>query len=551
MSSRIPHCYRDRHGTYYYRAVIPIKFRACFPALPHSVRFSLRTKNPREARLLSLYRRIEFKKLMTHCDQSLPLIDVDTVLNMIERMKKSQPGSFTTEYFTFSAPDGSEHMIVDGNKAVFSDGYEINSDGNLTEVEKSLLQTVVRAKLDQLVQGQSSHGISGPLLTTGVRLSELVGDYIEEKQARGEWRSQKRVDEVARKLEGFVELMDDPLVNEIQASHLSAFAKKAVNLPPANAKEAKGKSLKEQLSLGLEPRSKQTTNNHFNDVRAFLRWAYEDERLPRDFSKNVKDFKAKKKSDKTERRAWTVEELQTLFDGYVYRYDATAKVRAHGNENIHAGNFWIPLIGLFTGARLEEICSLLSRDICQVDGVWCFDMPEFDEDGESIKKNEHSARVFPVPNRLKELGFIDYAQERQRNGAKMLFELQQDSTGKWGDAMSDWFNRTYKKKLGLPVGDNSIVFHSFRNTVVQAFQRAKIPVSEYRRITGHAGEGIPEQVYGYKGESIYPPQLLVDTVNAVDYPQLDLSHLSFEAFKKRFLKKPVRSKARARPKRGG
>ena len=39
-------------------------------------------------------------------------------------------------------------------------------------------------------------------------------------------------------------------------------------------------------------------------------------------------------------------------------------------------NFWIPLIGLFTGMRLEEISQLYVWDLTKIDGIWCLDIKE-------------------------------------------------------------------------------------------------------------------------------------------------------------------------------
>jgi integrase len=36
--------------------------------------------------------------------------------------------------------------------------------------------------------------------------------------------------------------------------------------------------------------------------------------------------------------------------------------------------YWIPLIGLYSGMRLAEICQLHIEDIIRLDGSWCFDI---------------------------------------------------------------------------------------------------------------------------------------------------------------------------------
>jgi len=55
----------------------------------------------------------------------------------------------------------------------------------------------------------------------------------------------------------------------------------------------------------------------------------------------------------------------------------------------NAHSFWLPLLGLFTGARLEELCQLFLSDVVTRDGVWCIDINETDApDLKSVKSSE-------------------------------------------------------------------------------------------------------------------------------------------------------------------
>ena len=54
------------------------------------------------------------------------------------------------------------------------------------------------------------------------------------------------------------------------------------------------------------------------------------------------------------------------------------------NEYLHdqhkkTSYFWLPIIALYTGMRMEEICQLYVSDVKKVDGVWGFNISE-DED---------------------------------------------------------------------------------------------------------------------------------------------------------------------------
>jgi len=55
--------------------------------------------------------------------------------------------------------------------------------------------------------------------------------------------------------------------------------------------------------------------------------------------------------------------------------------------------FWLPVLGLFTGCRIEELCQLHCSDVIQYDGIWCLDI---NDEGEKRLKNKSSKRVVPL-----------------------------------------------------------------------------------------------------------------------------------------------------------
>jgi hypothetical protein len=40
----------------------------------------------------------------------------------------------------------------------------------------------------------------------------------------------------------------------------------------------------------------------------------------------------------------------------------------------HPHQYWVPLIGLYSGARIEEICQLEVNDVRESSGVWIMDI---------------------------------------------------------------------------------------------------------------------------------------------------------------------------------
>lgn len=96
------------------------------------------------------------------------------------------------------------------------------------------------------------------------------------------------------------------------------------------------------------------------------------------------------------------------------------------------GRFWVPLIALFSGMRMNEICQLHAADIHRLDGVDCFFVTEGPSDSDNGKrlKTAASERLIPIHPALIEMGFMTFVTERRATGAVRLFsELQKSSTG--------------------------------------------------------------------------------------------------------------------------
>ena len=53
----------------------------------------------------------------------------------------------------------------------------------------------------------------------------------------------------------------------------------------------------------------------------------------------------------------------------------------------------MPLIGLYSGLRMGEICGLQLEDIKKIDEVWCFDV---NEEQDKRLKTVNSKRIVPV-----------------------------------------------------------------------------------------------------------------------------------------------------------
>ena len=142
--------------------------------------------------------------------------------------------------------------------------------------------------------------------------------------------------------------------------------------------------------------------------------------------------------------------------------------------------FWIPIIGLLSGARINEIAQLTVNDIYEDTKAecWVFDINTDDEDGnKSLKRNSHKRRT-PVHPILIELGLNEYAATLKKYGETRLFpELQFNEMGNYGVTASKWFNNTYTNTRNCNISTPKTSFHSLRHNFID-YVYSKLNTSE-------------------------------------------------------------------------
>ncbi len=211
-----------------------------------------------------------------------------------------------------------------------------------------------------------------------------------------------------------------------------------------------------------EGKTKQTVANYLSGLSALWHHAeYSmEEELP-----NGNPFKGHQLKPKATVRSYDQfnrEDVAAIFE-------ATA-----GNKGIY---YLLPRLGFYTGARLDELCSVKVTDIIQRQGIWCLAIRE--------GKNQNATREVPLHSEIK-ASVLAQLEQAKAVGAVYLFPEAEASTrrdGKKGPKFSQWFARLSKQVIER--GDRKLGFHSFRTTAItimgDAGQREEIIVW----VTGH------------------------------------------------------------------
>ncbi|MGI9569174.1 MAG: site-specific integrase, partial [Desulfobulbia bacterium] len=121
--------------------------------------------------------------------------------------------------------------------------------------------------------------------------------------------------------------------------------------------------------------SPKTANKRLTAITTFFNWvlATHDDIERNPFDKIRIIFKS---DIRRERKAFTIEELNTIFHSPIYTGCKTLKHWKQSGKIIpkESAKFWIPLIGLFSGMRLGEIVQLYKTDIKSEHGIVYFDI---------------------------------------------------------------------------------------------------------------------------------------------------------------------------------
>lgn len=179
------------------------------------------------------------------------------------------------------------------------------------------------------------------------------------------------------------------------------------------------------------------------------------------------------------RRPWSEAELQTVFTTPLH----TAHVLPTAWHSGQDAAYWIPLIGLFSGARLGELCQLRTADVQTIEGVPVLVLTDAGED-QRIKTSA-GRRSVPIHSELIRLGFLKYVEGAKAVGSVSLWPALKTRKGKPSGYFSRWFSE-FRKGLGLGSYPD---FHCLRHTVRPLMRRAGFSESTMDKVTGHETRG--------------------------------------------------------------
>lgn len=264
--------------------------------------------------------------------------------------------------------------------------------------------------------------------------------------------------------------------------------------------------------------SDRTINKYLSALGAFCAWLVQNGHLE---SNPVTGMQLGEGKLRVKVLPYSTDQLTTIFRSPLFTgCQADGKEHRPGNVRPRDHRYWLPLLALFTGARMGELAQLLTADVRQDRGCWILHITR-EGDAEKTTKTKGSQRVVPVHAELERLGFIAFHAERVAAGDRRLFpEIMPDARGQLAGHYSRFWGR-YAKRIGVK-NDKSVNFHSFRHGMADALRRAGYRDEEFGFLLGHTKASTTGR-YGVLAEGELMQRCKM--IDAVSFPGLDLAHL--------------------------
>lgn len=236
-------------------------------------------------------------------------------------------------------------------------------------------------------------------------------------------------------------------------------------------------------------------------IRTFLNDAkaeYEAAGFPQNLTLEGIKYEGDRIAPENKQRPLLSHELKRLFEG--------TEMKAFAENYSQAHFFWLPHIGLFTGARVNEICQLNPQTDILLDAdssVWYLWITEETESGDGIIKSVKGgeSKKVPIHNKLIELGFLAYVGRVKSEGAKTVFpewESKRKVAGGRASGRAEKWAYELFRDIGLKDDTQGACLsgmHAFRHTLLSCGADKKPPLN-LTCITDHAQGANPINATG-------------------------------------------------------
>ena len=308
---------------------------------------------------------------------------------------------------------------------------------------------------------------------SGMSLSKLIGVYLKDRSKNVDGRTVLNMQYAFDLLKWAI---GDVAIEAITRSQCRNYRDLFLKLPARALRYSDNYSPHELVCLDKTPMSPKTVNKNIQFISALFKWAMDEGLIEDNPARNLSVTIKNKAS--LERKAYDLKKLRGLFQQLPSSEQSPEE-------------YWLPLMGYYTGMRVEELCQLRVKDIGLLDDIYClFVSPEA-----GPLKTINAERVVPIHSELIRLGLLDYKNTVgiPEETTRLWQNLIPNKYGKFSSAYTKRFGR-FKRKVG--VVDSQLTFHSLRHTFVNELKQQGESEFVIAQLIGHSNSSITMGRYG-------------------------------------------------------
>jgi integrase len=507
------HLKRSRHGVYYFRLTIPEILRALFGGR-REIKRSLGTRDPALARSLAYALSARYGNILKEL-RRMTRRDYDP-----SKFDPNDPTTWPVEQKDLKRYDLERDPTTGAIIRIKTDPNIPNDHANLMEAIRMTMNT--GANLQPTPQSVALANVESAVLASVLAMPQITLAEAQDKyESSLSDHSDHTRNDYMYAIRWFVRHVGPrtPIAvitkdhvkgwkDEVKAHYLEIATKKQ------EAKVKQGKLKRDPVAGLAKPEVKAASvDKVITRAHAFMTWAQKERYFPRG-----EDLP-------TEGMTMLTHSQRKRLPGYqLFHHDELQRIFAKDSylalRTPH--EFWIPLLGLFTGARIGELAQLNLDDIRQDrDGNWIIGVN--DKEFKKVKTGA-SRREIPIHPQLIELGFLNYLEDVRAavpDSNRVFPYLRYDKKNGFADVPSEAFGR-YLDTLKIHADEK--VFHSFRSTANQRLLENDVSTRVRSQLVGHEPEGTNEIAYAW---DIPIPKMLETISIKLIFPEVDFSPLKY------------------------